>query len=136
MLPFGLQSAPKVFTAVADAIQWMLASNGVSHSLHYLDDYILVASDPEEAARQKQTILSIFSVLGVPLEPEKLEGPSNCLTFLGIEGSLQLRLPAGKLDHLAAELRAAIGRKCMMKRELQSLTAWPPPACFQGGMSR
>lgn len=125
VLPFGLRSAPKIFTAVADAIQWILASQGVQQSLHYLDDYILVATNPGEASHQRQTIVSVFHGLGVPLEPTKLEGPSSCLTFLGIEvdtDSLQLRLPRAKLDRLVAELGDAIGRKCMSKRELQSLT--------------
>ena len=30
MLPFGLGSAPKIFYAVADAIQWMLSQRGIT----------------------------------------------------------------------------------------------------------
>ena len=41
-LPFGLHSAPKIFTAVADAIQWVLFSHGVTQCLHYLDDFIIL----------------------------------------------------------------------------------------------
>lgn len=33
-LPFGLRSAPKIFSAVADAIQWILVHHGVSKCLH------------------------------------------------------------------------------------------------------
>ena len=40
MLPFGLRSAPKIFSAVADALQWMLFQRGISNLLHYLDDFI------------------------------------------------------------------------------------------------
>ena len=36
MLPFGLRSAPKIFSAVADALQWILAVKEITHSLHYL----------------------------------------------------------------------------------------------------
>ena len=28
MLPFGLQSAPKIFTAVADALEWCICKKG------------------------------------------------------------------------------------------------------------
>ena len=28
-LPFGLRSAPKIFTAVADALQWILSNKGI-----------------------------------------------------------------------------------------------------------
>ena len=31
MLPIGLRSAPKIFSAVADALQWILAVKGVSY---------------------------------------------------------------------------------------------------------
>ena len=43
MLPFSLRSAPKIFSAVADAVQWILGNNGIRKGLHYLDDFILVA---------------------------------------------------------------------------------------------
>ena len=43
ILPFGLHLAPKIFSAVADALQWILSVNEVSHSLHYLDDFIMVS---------------------------------------------------------------------------------------------
>ena len=85
VLPFGLRSAPKIFSAVADAIQWILHLNGVDNIIHYLDDYVLVAKDREQADYQKAQLISTFTELGVPLEPSKLEGPSQCLSFLGIE---------------------------------------------------
>ena len=33
MLPFGLRSAPKIFNAVADAVEWYLNSRGIAHAL-------------------------------------------------------------------------------------------------------
>ena len=39
-LPFGLRSAPKIFTAVADALQWVMLDVGVSAVNHYLDDFV------------------------------------------------------------------------------------------------
>ena len=43
MLPFGLRSAPKILSAVADTVQWILSNNGIRKRLHYLDDFNLVA---------------------------------------------------------------------------------------------
>ena len=37
-LSFGLQSAPKIFTALADALTWGLKSLGIRYLDHYLDD--------------------------------------------------------------------------------------------------
>ena len=38
VLPFGLRSAPKIFCAIADALEWILYQRGISFSLDYLDD--------------------------------------------------------------------------------------------------
>ena len=38
-LPFGLRSAPLIFTAIADAAQWIMQQKGASHVFHYIDDY-------------------------------------------------------------------------------------------------
>ena len=43
-LPFGLRSAPKIFNAVADGRQWILARNEVDNCLHYLDNFLILSS--------------------------------------------------------------------------------------------
>lgn len=40
VLPFGLCSAPIIFTALADALQWLIKQEGVDFLEHYLDDYV------------------------------------------------------------------------------------------------
>jgi hypothetical protein len=41
-LPFGLRSAPKIFTAVADAAEWIARQEGVPVIGHYLDDFLIM----------------------------------------------------------------------------------------------
>ena len=113
MLPFGLRSAPKIFSAIADAVQWMLRRNGISKGLHYLDDFVFVARSEASADLQKRTLLSQFDHLGIPIEPSKLEGPVTCLTFLGIEvdaASFQLHLPRAKLSELIESSASTIAQ--------------------------
>ena len=43
-LPFGLRSAPKIFMAVADALEWIVKCEGVNAVIHYLDDFLLAGS--------------------------------------------------------------------------------------------
>ena len=69
MLPFRLHSAPKIFSA---ATEWVLKNMGVTLSLHYLDDFILVAKSAAAANQQKHLLVSQFECLGIPLEPAKL----------------------------------------------------------------
>ena len=124
VLPFGLSYAPKIFSAQADALQWILHHNGFKKGLHYLDDYVLVAKDLQSALLQKQTSVSMFEKLGVPMEVSKLEGPARCLVFLGIEfdtASMQLRLPIDKLEKLKRQLKWASFRRSIPKEELESL---------------
>ena len=42
MLPLGLRLAPKIFTAVAKALEWCLRQRGVTDVDHYLDDYVTI----------------------------------------------------------------------------------------------
>ena len=39
-LPFGPRSAPKIFTAMADGLVWLLRQNGVEWFIHCLDDFV------------------------------------------------------------------------------------------------
>ena len=51
-LLFGLQSAPKVFNTVADALCWCLQQAGIQWVVHYLDDFIIVAPpDSDKCSR-------------------------------------------------------------------------------------
>ena len=84
-LPFGLRSAPKIFSAVADALQWILAANRVE-SLHYLDDFIVFGPpDSPACCRALEKAMEVCKRLGVPIAEHKTEGLAAILTFLGIE---------------------------------------------------
>ena len=82
-LPFGLQSAPKIFNALADALEWIVHDHGVKHLWYYLDDFItcgLAGSD--ECLLNLNVLTDICRHLGVPLAEEKMEGPATSIVFL------------------------------------------------------
>ena len=84
-LPFGLRSAPKLFNLLADMLAWIAGQNGVSFLLHYLDDFLTIGpSSSLTFQRNLEVLTQICNYLGVPLAFEKVEGPSNVLSFLGI----------------------------------------------------
>ena len=134
-LPFGLRSAPKIFNAVADALEWCLAAGGVEVVYHYLDDFAVLGPPRSEQCHQSLGLLkAICSELGIPLAPEKQAGPSTTIEFLGIiidTSQQELRLPADKLDRLQCltdewshRLRKQRDNKCRpscTRRELESL---------------
>ena len=41
-LLFGLRSAPLIFTALADCLQWIMQTRGADPLFHYLDDFLTV----------------------------------------------------------------------------------------------
>ena len=124
-LPFGLRSAPKIFTAIADAAEWIVRQQGVEFIIHYLDDFLVVtAADEYRGGHALRILLETFEHLGLPVAWDKLEGPTPCLTFLGFEvDSLQeeIRIPAKKLDDIRKELQGWIGRKSCRRKDLESL---------------
>ena len=132
-LPFGLRSAPKIFTAVADALEWMVKKEGVTHLHHYLDDFLILgAPDSEECAESLRKLLVLFEGLKVPIAIEKLEGPTPVLVFLGIEldtTTLAIRLPEAKLKELKVLILEWLGRKHCSRRELQSIAGKLQNAC-------
>lgn len=124
-LPFGLRSAPLIFSAVADAMAWIMQQKGVSWVAHYLDDFV-TTGDPEgdECGRNADIMHGICEQLGMPVEPEKDEGPATVISFLGLEldsTAMEVRLPLDKLTNLRALLTSWRGRKACKKRELLSL---------------
>ena len=79
-LPFGLRSAPLIFTALADGLEWILKQRGASYIAHYLDDFITVGPPNLDQCLTNQTILfETCKELGVPLAPLKSAGPTTCL---------------------------------------------------------
>ena len=107
ILPFGLRSAPKVFTAVADALEWCVRQRGVIGIDHYLDEFIIVALPGSSRCQSYMSIFEECTALGVTLAPEKKEGPATRLVFLGIEVDIvagTLSLPGDKLAQLRQEI--------------------------------
>ena len=97
MLPLGLRSAPKLFNAIADALEWCISKADVKFAVPLL----------EECAEHLQILKRVCNNLGVPLAPEKQEGPGTCITFLGIIRDThcqELRLPREKLERILATL--------------------------------
>ena len=125
VLPFGLRSAPKIFTAVADALMWIMAKHGVQSVIHYLDDYLFVGDpDSQECAEALGTALRMCEELGVPISAHKVEGPATTLTFLGIlldTVACEMRLPKEKLRRLKALIQCWRSKKSCSKRDLLSL---------------
>lgn len=133
MLPFGLRSAPKLFNALADALEWCLVKEGIEFVFHYLDDFVIVGRPGSEQCGQcLHHLQSICADMGIPLAHEKQAGPSTTIEFLGIvidTVQQELRLPSDKLERLKTLTVQWQPRKTCTKRELESLLGTLQHAC-------
>jgi predicted oxidoreductase len=66
-LPFGLRSAPKIFSAVADMIAWALHQSGIQYQIHYIDFLFIGVPATDEGARALAIALRTLEYLGVPV---------------------------------------------------------------------
>ena len=117
-LPFGLRSAPFIFSSVADLLEWILRHNyGLNFLLHYLDDFYTLGPPNSPACRYNlDTCIWLLKDWHIPLHPDKVEGCSTCLTVLGIELdslTLQACLPCDKFERIVALLESwSVKRHC------------------------
>ena len=86
-LPFSLRFAPFIFSSFADLLEWILKHNyEVQFLFHYLDEFHTLGPPDSPVCQQNLDIcVCLFSEWGIPFHPGKLEGPSTCVTVLGIK---------------------------------------------------
>ena len=118
-LPFGLRSAPLLSTSVGDLLQWVMERRGVSWLGHYIDDFVTLGDPGAVDCRDHLQIMKVVcEEAGMPTEPEKKEGPTMVLSFLGMEldsDQMVIRLPEGKLQLLQSTLQSWRGMKTYKK---------------------
>eukprot|EP00117_Sycon_ciliatum_P046984 scpid28771/ scgid33601/ Gag-Pro-Pol polyprotein; Pr160Gag-Pro-Pol; Matrix protein p19; Capsid protein p24; Nucleocapsid protein p15-pro; Protease; p1; Reverse transcriptase/ribonuclease H; Integrase len=126
VLPFGLRSAPYIFDKFATAVQFILEDAcHLSQLLHYLDDFLNV-SPPHlpVAEHHRSLILDMLRYLQIPVASEKVEGPSTCLTFLGLELdslTFEIRLPSAKHGAYLGKVNGLLQSGMASRRELASV---------------
>ena len=133
MLLFGSRSAPKIFTAVADAMEWCVHKADVKYIYHYLDNFaVLDSPDSEECHRHLLCLQSVAADLGVPLAPDKQDGPTTVIVFQQIiidTTRQELRLPEDKLHRLLETITEWKDRKVCTRRDMESLVGILQHAC-------
>lgn len=112
VLPFGLRSSCRLWELYASALHHIFErvmsvagdpQRAFRVVIHYVDDFLFVVRDLELARAVLPVAEGICSILGLPMCAPKREGPTQCLTFLGVEldtVAMEARLPAPKLAEL------------------------------------
>ena len=125
-LPFGCAISCALFEQFSTFLEWCAKTLTRSENLiHYLDDFCGGAHAKDEAGGLLEGILQLFKQLGVPVAPDKVEGPTTCLKFLGLivdTVAMEVRIPEEKVTDLLGEVTGLLGgKKKVTLRQLQSL---------------
>ena len=108
VLPFGLNTAPQVFTRLGHTVTSYLHRQGIS-VIPYLDDWLIHHPDRQVLLRHQAQLLNTLDLVGFILNRKKSElDLAQDLQFLGIRLHLDLgeaSLPASKACEIAARAR-------------------------------
>jgi hypothetical protein len=102
-LPFGLATAPMVFTRMVKPLAAFLHSQGIIMH-YYLDDWLVKGETPEEVAKNTQTLLDWCHRLGFIVNIRKSElNPMQVYVYVGVLYNTQLGYcfpPADRQDKI------------------------------------
>ena len=101
-MPIGCSSSCRTFETLSTAVEWIARTKmNIDFILHLLDDFLIIARSYESCSQQLDLFLRLCSLLGIPMAPQKAVGPSNTLSFAGIELdaiAMAARLPHDKIQ--------------------------------------
>lgn len=137
-LPFGARRAPGIFHRLTQAVKRMMHSRGFTGLVVYLDDFLILESSYERCLDAMHTLIKLLRQLGFSISWKKVEGPTQRLTFLGIEFNSEtqtLHLPMAKLQEFRTLLTEFRTRTRASRRQLQQLAGKLNWACqvIRGG---
>ena len=98
--------------------------HGVSHLLHYLDDFITMELAGNAKCQINCNIIhSICELLGEPLAKDKCEGPCRLLEYVGFFDTIKMTisLPKEKQNRPTDVIQSWSNRKGCTKHDLDSL---------------
>ena len=126
MLPFGCSVACKIFETFSSFLEWLVKKHSGSELVHhYLDDFIFAGKvGSYHCQHLVYTFHSLCNQMGIPLNPDKEQGPTTCLVFLGLEIdtlNMQIRIPDQKVAEICYILEHHIQKRTITLSSLQSI---------------
>jgi hypothetical protein len=84
-MPFGLSSAPRICTLLLSVVHHRITQQVLTALVRYLDDLLFICSSQSSLRQALMLAQQIISDFGLVVNQEKTEGPSQCLSFLGVQ---------------------------------------------------
>ena len=123
-LPFGLSTAPRVFTKLLKPVMALLRQRGI-RSMIFLDDILLMAGSEQSLECQSQEVLSLLRLLGFRINWIKSQLlPTHKLVYLGFTINtilMTLTLPEERLQKILKGCQSALHKNRVSVRDLSRL---------------
>jgi hypothetical protein len=122
-MPFGLNTAPRVCTQLLSVVNFALARAGI-RDIRYLDDFFLIGRSQADMQRDLTLAQSIIRQFGLVVNPDKTEGPSQRLSFLGVQldsVAQTLSCTPARVSELTTLLRSLRRERVITRRHAESL---------------
>ena len=123
-LPFGLRSAPYVFTKILKPVTALLRKLGIRCIL-YLDDMLIMAQDKKELLSQLSTAMELLILLGFVINTKKSictpKQTMECLGFEIILKQMSMALPEKKVEEIKRSVRRLKSEKVVTTKQLARL---------------
>ena len=124
-LPQGSASSCRIFETFSTALKWILNNKlGVKRVTKVLDDFFFADDTELECSAALSSFIYLCQELRVPIAQHKTAGPSQVITFLGIELDTHFmiaRLPTTKLDTYREDIQNYMTHDKVTLRELKSI---------------
>ena len=123
-LPFGLASAPRIFTKLLRPVTAAMRRKGI-RLLVYLDDILVMAEGRETLRRHLSEVAETLSKLGFVINTKKsIFEPTQEIEFLGFivdSKTMHLLLPQEKVDKVKKSCRSMTNKEVVTPRQLAHL---------------
>ena len=133
-LPFGLASAPRVFTKLMKPILSILRQSGIC-LIAYLDDFLIMGETRQLALQHAGTTLNLLEGLGFVVNyPKSLLVPSQEIEFLGFivnSLNLSLSLPTDKIKKVRQNCQRLLDKPVVYSPEISKV--FGPSVCLNPG---
>ena len=131
-LQMGLSSSPKIYTAFADAVEWICVNqnkdiaflHGLQQLRHYIDDFFACCRDYKTALKLYNSLFKLMKILGIPTRLDKCTPPATQAKILGWIYDTILRcvmLPNNKRLELIELIRRLLKSRRSDKKSLERL---------------
>ena len=123
-LPFGASMSCVIFKDISTLIHCIADKRASQKFIHYLDDFFMVNRYASVCSQIMNVLKQVCEETQMPIAPEKSEGPTIVVEFLGLTldtDNMVIHIPQDKLQDITQIITKMVKTRKTLSWELQSL---------------